>query len=67
MLHSETVSFSSNKSELVMSWKSEEKEKSSPATMGAGISFLHSAMLDIEKAVSGGESKKESLNAGVST
>jgi hypothetical protein len=66
LLHSEIVSFSSNKSELVMSWKSEEKGKSSPVTVGAGISFLHSVMLEIQKTGSGGESKKESLITGVS-
>jgi hypothetical protein len=49
-----------------MSWKSEEKGKSSPVTVGAGISFLHSVMLEIQKTGSGGESKKESLITGVS-
>lgn len=50
-----------------MSWKSEEKEKSSPVVVAVGISFLHSAMLVMLKAGSDGESKKESLNEGVST
>jgi hypothetical protein len=49
-----------------MSWNSEEKGKSSPETIGAGMSFLHSVMLEIQKAGSGGESKKESLMTGVS-
>lgn len=47
MLHSETVSFKSKKSEVFMSWMSEEKGKSGAETMGAGISFLHSVMLEM--------------------
>lgn len=67
MLHSEIVSLRSNRSALVMSWKSGEKEKSSPVVVAVGISFLHSAMFVMLIAGSGGESKKESLNEGVST
>jgi hypothetical protein len=66
LLHSETESFSSNKSEPFMSWKSQEYKKSSPETTGVGMSFLHSAMLEIQETGSGGESKKESLMTGVS-
>jgi hypothetical protein len=60
MLHSEIVS------EPLMSWKSEEQKKSSSETMGAGISFRQSAIVDMQETSSGGESKKESLKAGVS-
>jgi hypothetical protein len=63
MLHSDAVSFNSNKSEVCMSWKSEEKGKSGTETTGAGISFRHSVMFEMKNAVSGGESKKESLDA----
>lgn len=34
--------------------------------MGVGMSFLHSVMFEMQKPVSGGESKKESLKRGVS-
>lgn len=58
MLHSEAVSFDSKNSEVCMSWNSDEKENSWAEMMGAGISFLHSVILDM---YSDGESKKESL------
>jgi hypothetical protein len=47
MLHSETVSFSSKNSDVLMSWKSEEKGKSGAETTGVGISFLHSVMFEM--------------------